>query len=170
MCKFCDERANDKKEKTWSIKWHNMIPCAFWKGSWIFQSATKGTLHILVLGWTRNERSSFAFTTAALPGLPQYLRGPAFPNPARYIFMVMYLDGARLFCESKIITALSDAINIFESQGIKRLGPGADAGRALAEEFSARRSLGCSCEGLTPLTVEPGSGETPGTVPASEIN
>lgn len=121
------ERAKTtKKEKTRIIKWHNMIPCAFWKGSWIFQSATKGPLHILVLGWTRNGRSSFAFTTAAFAGSLQHLRGPAFLNPARYIFMAMYLWRS----EGKIITALSDAINISESQGIKRLGAGADAGRA----------------------------------------
>lgn len=61
-------------------------------------------------------------------------------------------------------------LTFLSHKGLKDLDPGQMLGEPSAEEFSARRSLGCSCEGLTPLTVEPGSGETPGTVPASEIN
>lgn len=89
------QRGQKTTKKTCSIKWHNMILCAFPKGSWIFQSATKGTLDILVLGWARNEHSSFAFTRTIFADSLQYLRGPACLNPARYIFMAMYLDGVK---------------------------------------------------------------------------
>lgn len=72
--------------------------------------------------------------------------------------------------ESKIITELSDAINISESQGIKRLGPGADAGRALGRGVQRPPQPGLQLRGIDTADGEPGSGETPGTVPASEIN
>lgn len=61
-------------------------------------------------------------------------------------------------------------LTFLSPKGLKGSDPGQMLGEPSAEEFSARRRPGCSCEGLTALPVEPGSGETPGTVPASEIN
>lgn len=46
-------------------------------------------------------------------------------------------------------------LTFLSHKGLKGLDPGQTLGEPSAEEFSARRSPGCSCEGLTPLTANP---------------
>lgn len=113
---FAMERANDKKDKIWSIKWHNTIPFSFFKGLLNIPVSREGCTREFRFWVAKEQARQLCSHNSHARAFPQYLRGPAFLNPARHIFAALHLDRAKAKRSQDSATPLT----FLSRQGLKR--------------------------------------------------